>query len=170
MTPEDYKRQYETFCNQEQQTQKRFDLRWDYRYPILGDDNIENPDYQYDYIYHVAWAARALRKINPHRHVDFSSSLYFTAMASAWFPVRFCDIRPPNLHLDNVTVQREDLRALSFADNSLSSVSCMHVIEHIGLGRYGDTLDYDGDLKAVNELKRVVRPGGGSADRHAGGS
>lgn len=34
------------------------------------------------------------------------------------------------------------------------------VVEHIGLGRYGDAIDYDGGLKAINELKRVVKPGG----------
>ena len=36
----------------------------------------------------------------------------------------------------------------------------MHVIEHIGLGRYGDKFDYDGDLKAIKELKRVLAVGG----------
>jgi hypothetical protein len=32
----------------------------------------------------------------------------------------------------------------------------MHVVEHIGLGRYGDAIDYDGDVKAMSELRRVV--------------
>jgi len=36
----------------------------------------------------------------------------------------------------------------------------MHVLEHIGLGRYGDPLDPEGDIKAINELIRVVKPGG----------
>ena len=36
----------------------------------------------------------------------------------------------------------------------------MHVIEHVGLGRYGDPLDPEGDLKAMAELKRVLAPGG----------
>ena len=36
----------------------------------------------------------------------------------------------------------------------------MHVVEHVGLGRYGDPLDPDGDLKAMAELKRVLAPGG----------
>jgi hypothetical protein len=36
----------------------------------------------------------------------------------------------------------------------------MHVLEHVGLGRYGDTLDYDGDLRAARELARVTAPGG----------
>jgi hypothetical protein len=36
----------------------------------------------------------------------------------------------------------------------------MHTLEHIGLGRYGDPIDYDGDLKAIAELKRVMAPNG----------
>ncbi len=38
--------------------------------------------------------------------------------------------------------------------------SCMHTIEHIGLGRYGDPLDAVGDQTALSELQRVVAPGG----------
>ena len=49
---------------------------------------------------------------------------------------------------------------LPFSDGSVPSVSCMHVVEHVGLGRYGDPLDPDGDLKAMAELKRIVAPGG----------
>jgi SAM-dependent methyltransferase len=36
----------------------------------------------------------------------------------------------------------------------------MHTIEHIGLGRYGDPIDPEGDIKAAQELKRVLKPGG----------
>jgi SAM-dependent methyltransferase len=36
----------------------------------------------------------------------------------------------------------------------------MHVVEHVGLGRYGDPLDPEGDLKAMRELTRVLAPGG----------
>jgi hypothetical protein len=36
----------------------------------------------------------------------------------------------------------------------------MHTIEHIGLGRYGDQIDPNGDMRAVNELKRVLAENG----------
>jgi ubiquinone/menaquinone biosynthesis C-methylase UbiE len=62
--------------------------------------------------------------------------------------------------LDNLESKPIDLVKLSFEDNSIASLSCMHTIEHIGLGRYGDPLDYDGDLKAIDELKRVTANGG----------
>jgi uncharacterized protein DUF268 len=42
----------------------------------------------------------------------------------------------------------------------VQSVSCLHVLEHIGLGRYGDTLDAAGDRKAAAELTRILAPGG----------
>ena len=51
----------------------------------------------------------------------------------------------------------------NFKDSSVKSLSCMHVIEHIGLGRfgrYGDNIDNEGDIKAINELKRVCDIGG----------
>ena len=49
---------------------------------------------------------------------------------------------------------------MSFPNDSVDCLSCMHVVEHIGLGRYGDPIDYDGDIKAINELKRVVKKNG----------
>ena len=39
-------------------------------------------------------------------------------------------------------------------------MSCLHVAEHIGLGRYGDPLDPAGTRKAAGELQRVLAPGG----------
>ena len=49
---------------------------------------------------------------------------------------------------------------LEWPDESVDSLSCMHVVEHIGLGRYGDPLDPGGDQKAMQELSRVVASGG----------
>ena len=36
----------------------------------------------------------------------------------------------------------------------------MHTVEHVGLGRYGDPINPDGDLKAISELKRTLANGG----------
>ncbi|WP_461572268.1 DUF268 domain-containing protein [Sulfuricaulis sp.] len=96
----------------------------------------------------------------PAKHVDISSSLYFSGIVSAFVPIEFYDYRPAALHLDQLKSGPADLLALPFADDSIESLSCMHVIEHIGLGRYGDQLDPNGDLRAINELKRVLTPGG----------
>jgi ubiquinone/menaquinone biosynthesis C-methylase UbiE len=81
-------------------------------------------------------------------------------MLSAFVPVEFYDYRPANLKLSNLRSAFADLTKLHFQSNSIESLSCMHVVEHVGLGRYGDPLDASGDVKAIRELKRVVAPEG----------
>ena len=112
------------------------------------------------YIYHPAWAARILSQIKPAYHVDISSSLHFCTIVSAFIPVKFYDYRPAKIYLSNLTSDHADISALPFEDSSVQSLSCMHTVEHIGLGRYGDPIDPNGDLKAIAELKRVLSPDG----------
>lgn len=81
-------------------------------------------------------------------------------MLSAFVPVEFYDYRPAKLNLSNLESKQADLNALPFDTDSIASISCMHTIEHIGLSRYGDEIDPDGDLKAIAELQRVVKRGG----------
>jgi SAM-dependent methyltransferase len=112
------------------------------------------------YVYHTSWAARVLAETRPERHVDVSSSLYFGGIVSAFVPVDFYDYRPADLELPGFSSNRGDLTALPFPDGSVPSLSCMHTVEHVGLGRYGDPVDPDGDVKAARELARVLSPGG----------
>lgn len=137
----------------------RFGVYWKNRYPQLI-DKTEQTSFDRHYIYHTAWAARILAKTKPKEHVDISSSLYFSSIVSSFIPVDFYDYRPPQIKLSNLTVGRANLLSLPFKDNSISSLSCMHTVEHIGLGRYGDPLDPEGDIKAIKELIRVLSPGG----------
>lgn len=124
-------------------------------------DAVSTTPFDRHYVYHTAWASRILASSSSYaEHVDISSSLYFVANASAFIPIRFYDYRPAKLALSGVVTGSADLTKLHFASDSIDSLSCMHVVEHIGLGRYGDRIDYDGDLAAVWELKRVTAPGG----------
>ena len=142
------------------QTKKRFSpLKWKDRYPSLGEGTKTTP-FDTHYIYHPAWAARIVAQIQPPVHVDISSTLTFCSIVSAFVPVDFYDYRPAELNLENLTCKQGNLLKLPFDDESMESISCMHVIEHIGLGQYGDPLDPDGDLKAIAELKRVLAKGG----------
>ncbi|HEX7905093.1 MAG TPA: DUF268 domain-containing protein [Chitinophagaceae bacterium] len=132
---------------------------WKDIYPCLN-DRIQKTPFDHHYTYHPAWAARILAQTKPELHVDISSILSFGAIVSAFVPVKFYDYRPADLQLSNYESDFADLKNLPFADNLISSLSCMHTVEHIGLGRYGDALDTEGDIKAINELKRVLKPGG----------
>lgn len=138
---------------------ERFALRMRDTYPCLKDKTIST-GFDRHYVYFTAWAARNVAKMRPEKHVDISSSLYFAGIVSAFVPVDFYDYRPADLQLSNLESKTADLTGLPFDDNSISSLSSMHVVEHIGLGRYGDPLDPEGDIKAAKELSRVLAPGG----------
>jgi SAM-dependent methyltransferase len=153
-----FKREFESFGKLPGATD-RFCLRWDDRYPCLG-DKTQKTGFDRHYVYHPAWASRIIKQTKPEYHVDISSSLHFSSMLSAFIPVRFYDYRPVDLYLAGLECGTVDLISLPFDDGSINSLSCMHVVEHMGLGRYGDQLDANGDLKAISELKRVLAPGG----------
>lgn len=137
----------------------RFELDHANDFPCLH-DKTEYTEFDAHYVYHPAWAFRVLKQINPVKHVDIASTLHFCSMISAYIPTEFYDYRPAQLNLDGLISGRADLINLPFGDNTIQSLSCMHTIEHIGLGRYGDPIDPEGDMKAIKELKRVVAPGG----------
>lgn len=127
--------------------------------PCLN-DSVSTTSVERHYFYHPAWAARILATLKPEYHVDISSAVGFSQLVSAFIPVRFYDYRPLEVNINNLTCGQADLVSLPFKDNEIKSLSCMHTVEHVGLGRYGDTIDPDGDLKAIKELKRVLAPGG----------
>lgn len=128
-------------------------------YPCLSDRTAET-EFEPHYTYHTAWACRELQRLQPSKHVDIGSYLRFCAMASAWVPMVHIDFRRPNLHLEGLETRSGDILALPFADGGVESLSCLHVLEHIGLGRYGDPLDPAGDLKGARELARILAVGG----------
>lgn len=137
----------------------RFSLLWKDRYPCLN-DNCDTTPFDAHYVYHPAWAARIIATLKPEVHVDISSALHFCTILSAFVPVKFYDYRPANIMLTNLSSEYANILDLPFESESIESLSCMHTIEHIGLGRYGDPLDPDGDLKAIAELKRVLSKDG----------
>jgi hypothetical protein len=134
-------------------------LQWKDRYACLK-ERTAACGFDRHYVYHTAWAARMVAEKKPKFHVDISSNLYFCSLVSAFVPVRYYEFRPPDLVLDNCAMHAADLCKLPFDTDSVESLSCMHVVEHIGLGRYGDPLDPKGDKKAIEELKRITAKGG----------
>lgn len=70
------------------------------------------------------------------------------------------DIRPLHARVQNPIPISGSIIRLPFADNSVDSLSCLHVAEHLGLGRYGDPLDPNGTQKGIKELIRILAKGG----------
>ena len=134
-------------------------LRFTQSYPCLTDWVPATP-FDPHYFHQSAWLARNLRERNCAAHVDVGSSVMMIGVLSAHIPTLFLDYRPLRVKLNNLTSLAGDVLRLPFADNSIMSLSSLHVIEHIGLGRYGDPLDVLGSVKAARELTRVLAPGG----------
>lgn len=124
------------------------------------DDATRTTGIDAHYVYHTAWAARRLLANPVAEHVDIGSDHRFTTIASAFQPMRFLDYRPCEVRLPGLSCGPANLLALEIPDASLDSLSCMHVVEHIGLGRYGDPIDAAGADTAMAALERVLAPGG----------
>lgn len=128
-------------------------------YPCPGDDIGVTP-VEPIYFYQDAWAFEKIVNVRPSLHVDVGSHHKFVSLLSKLVPVIMVDIRPLTVSLDSITFKQGSILDLPFGSSSLPSVSSVCVIEHIGLGRYGDELDPFGSERAMEELKRVVAPGG----------
>jgi hypothetical protein len=127
--------------------------------PELHDRTGTTP-FDSHYFFLNGWAMRRIVALRPKSHVDIGSAVQFPNLLGAVVPTCFVDYRPLPARCQGMESVAGDIAALPFADNSLTSLSCLHVAEHIGLGRYGDPLNPDGTRMAAKELARVLAPGG----------
>lgn len=128
-------------------------------YPRLFDDTHGTP-IDPVYFYQDTWCAGKIFRQKAERHYDIASEAEFIGIVSQFTPVTMVDIRPLPVTLPNLSFVQGDIAHLPFADNSIASLSSICVIEHIGLGRYGDPLDPFGSEKALTEMIRVLAPSG----------
>jgi len=112
------------------------------------------------YFYQNIWAFGKIFRSKSAEHVDVGSKVDYVGFLTAVTNVTFIDIRPLEARLDNLKNLAGTILAMPYPDASVPSLSCLHVAEHIGLGRYGDPLDPLGTAKACAELRRVLAPGG----------
>lgn len=112
------------------------------------------------YFYQDNWCARKVVENKPRRHYDIGSKVEMVAFIAQIVPTTMIDIRPLSLPLDGLSFIEGDVTKLPFKDNEIESLSSICVLEHIGLGRYGDPLDPFGSEKAIAEVKRVLAMGG----------
>ena len=128
-------------------------------YPCLT-DRVKATPFDPHYFFQAAWLARRLRDRTPLLHVDVGSSAMMINVLSASVKTAFVDYRPLRVRLSNLNSLAGDIVRLPFRDASIASLSCLHVMEHVGLGRYGDPLNPAGSQHAAAELQRVLQPGG----------
>ncbi len=113
------------------------------------------------YFHQDLLVARRIHERGPRRHIDIGSRIDgFVAHLAVFREIEVLDVRPlPSVH--NVTSRQCDLSELpADLEASSDSVSCLHALEHFGLGRYGDRLDVHGHLKGFDAIQRIVEPDG----------
>jgi len=130
--------------------------------PILGEHRQSAGGLDAHYFNQDILVAQQILKKNPARHVDIGSRLDgFIAHVASFRPIDVFDIRPLKTEIANIRFHQADLMRL---DAELvaccDSLSSLHVIEHFGLGRYGDPVDVEGHRKGFLNLTRMVKPGG----------
>jgi hypothetical protein len=74
--------------------------------------------------------------------VDIGSSRYFVGFAAQICRVLYIDIRWVSSNMNNIEYLCADINHMLFSNESIEAISSLSVLEHIGLGRYGDNSTY----------------------------
>jgi hypothetical protein len=128
-------------------------------YPCIHDKTLTT-SFDAHYFYQDIWAFKKIQQSKARNHVDVGSRVDFIGFLTAICQVTFINIRPLKAKLDNLNPKKGSILAMPYENDSVQSLSCLHVAEHIGLGRYGDPLDPLGTAKACKELSRILAIGG----------
>lgn len=131
-------------------------------YPILGERFSESGRMSGHYFHQDLLVASKIFIANPKRHIDIGSRTDgFVAHVATFRQIEIIDIREQKSKINNIIFKKADLMQLpDNMVNSCDSISALHSIEHFGLGRYGDPIDYNGYLKAIGNITKILQIGG----------
>ena len=135
-------------------------------YPQLHDKNEEGGAAKSEYFWQDLIVARWIFKKQPRRHVDIGSRVDgFVGHVACFMDVEVFDVRPINSTIPGVKFIKADFMDPSSApvdkiNDYCDSLSCLHAVEHFGLGRYGDPLSINGLEKAIKNMSALLSDGG----------
>lgn len=131
-------------------------------YLITGDWSDEGGVATGHYFHQDLIVARSIFHANPERHIDVGSRVDgFVAHVATFREIEVMDVREISADVSGITFHQMDLMSLpSEWYGSADSVSCLHALEHFGLGRYGDPINFDGWREGLINLFALLEPGG----------
>ncbi|MDB5970491.1 MAG: hypothetical protein JWQ90_2941 [Hydrocarboniphaga sp.] len=132
-------------------------------YPCLEDRFTESGSAKGHYFHQDLLVARRIYRNNPEIHADVGSRVDgFVAHVASFRPVIVFDIRPLSNTVPNIQFKQADLMEPVAAElkDYCDSLSCLHALEHFGLGRYGDPVTYDGYISGLSNLWSILKTGG----------
>ena len=144
------------------QSQSGHGFAWGISFPCYGDRTDSAGDTKGHYFHQDLLVAQDIYDRAPRRHVDVGSSIYgFVSHVATFRPIEIVDIRPLSSSVPNITfLQADVMNAAEVGSVHADSVSCLHALEHFGLGRYGDPVRVDGWIDGLNNLCNMTEPGG----------
>ena len=130
--------------------------------PIFEDRFAESGLASGHYFHQDMLVARKIYENKPIRHVDIGSRTDgFIAHVAIFREIEMFDIREQKSNVKNILFKKADLMQLpDNMYNYCDSISALHSIEHFGLGRYGDPIDYSGHEKALQNISKILTVGG----------
>ena len=131
-------------------------------YPCLGDDVDSAGTAAGQYFHQDLFVAQEVFRRRPKLHVDVGSRVDgFVSHVACFREIEVFDIRQLRTSASNIRfLQCDAMKPGALPKAYADSVSCLHALEHFGLGRYGDPIDYDGHLRGFANLVDLVEPGG----------
>jgi SAM-dependent methyltransferase len=131
-------------------------------YPVLRERFETNGDLKSHYFHEDLLVAQRVYENHPQRHVDVGSRVDgFVAHIATFREIEVFDIRPQKTLVRNMKFVTADfMNVPSDLHDYTDSLSSLNVIEHFGLGRYGDPIDVNGHLKGLDNMRKVLKSGG----------
>jgi SAM-dependent methyltransferase len=128
-------------------------------YPIINDRKQQAGVMNGHYFHQDLYVARKIFESNPVKHLDIGSRTDgFVSHVASFRKIEIIDIRDIKSTVKNIHFRKADLMQLpEDLVDSFDSISSLHAIEHFGLGRYSDTIDYWGYLKAIENITRLLK-------------
>lgn len=117
----------------------------------------------FEYFLQDMWAAREIYRSNVKHVYDIGSRIegYISHLLAMEVHVTLLDIRPLPQKIEGMDfIQTNAMDLSNIPDNSIEVLSSLHAVEHFGLGRYGDPIDYNGWKKTLHAIKRKLKAGG----------
>lgn len=130
--------------------------------PCLHDKQEQSGAVATEYFSQDLYVAQQVFRANPKSHVDIGSRIDgFVAHVATFRTITVIDIRPNATQIPNVEFLQADLMSPPAGlVESIDSLSCLHTLEHFGLGRYGDPVDPGGYAAGLSNMARLVAEGG----------
>ena len=138
------------------------DFRITSTHAVLRERFETNGDLKSHYFHEDLLIARRVFENKPILHVDVGSRVDgFVSHVAAYREIEVFDIRPQDTVVKNIRFVTADFMNISPSLHSYTdSLSSLNVVEHFGLGRYGDPIDVNGHLKGLECMYKVLKPGG----------